>query len=601
MLHQKKQDIRRPAALTTPWDESFDPSRPLPEYPRPSLVRGDWLSLNGAWSFDKGVTQGSIVVPYPIESHLSGVELPLLPGEVLVYRRRFAVPASWRGKRVILHFEAVDYEARASLNGKPLGSHRGGYSPFSFDITDCLKAGEGNELQVEVRDSTDSSSQSRGKQSLRPSGIWYTAASGIWGSVWLEPVPLAHIASVEPSGDPATGRVRVKVAVEGASQGERLRVAIGAEGKKMGETSLVFAERRSPSPSSATTVAELELAVPHPRPWSPESPFLYDLALELSSGDRVESYAALRKVELRADGKGAPRIFLNGSPCFNNGVLDQGYWPEGIYTPPTDEALASDIVWAKRLGFNMIRKHAKVESDRWYWHCDRLGMLVWQDIPSGGRPMSFFHSAVLGFAKVRLHDTFLLGRFGRAEEGGRADFEREAFEIVDALAFHPCIVAWVPFNEGWGQFHSARIAAAFARRDPGRLVDAVSGWYDEGAGDFKSVHDYTKSPRAPRWRKGRAFVLSEFGGLTLRIAEHSVEDKRQFGYHGAADGAALGEKYGALLGRLRSLKARGLAASVYTQITDVEIERNGLLTYDRRELKADEKKIRAVNEALKEG
>jgi len=215
--------------------------------------------------------------------------------------------------------------------------------------------------------------------------------------------------------------------------------------------------------------------------------------------------------------------------------------------------------------------------------------------------MSFFHSAILGFARVRLHDTILLGRFGRKEREGRADFEREALEILDALAFHPCIVAWVPFNEGWGQFHSARIAAAFARRDPSRLVDAVSGWYDEGAGDFKSVHDYGKSPRAPGGRKGRAFALSEFGGLTLRIAEHSVDDKRQFGYHGAADGAELGAKYGALLGRLRSLKARGLAASVYTQITDVEIERNGLLTYDRRALKTDEKKIRAANEALKEG
>jgi beta-galactosidase/beta-glucuronidase len=599
MMHNRKTRAGRPAALTTPWDDKFDPTRPLSEYPRPSLARSDWLSLNGPWNFDKGLVQGSIVVPYPIESHLSGVELALEPGEVLVYRRRFQVPESWRGRRVLLHFEAVDYEARASLNGKLLGSHRGGYSPFCFDITDSLKASGENALEVEVRDSTDASSQARGKQRLEPSGIWYTAASGIWGSVWLEPVPIAHIARVEASGDPASGRVSIKVAIEGASQGERLSAAIGAEGKRLGETSLVFAEKRAPSAANLTTTAELELTVPSPRPWSPESPFLYGLSLALSSGDRVESYAALRKIELRAGGRGRPRIFLNGSPCFCSGVLDQGYWPDGVYTPPSDEALASDIVWAKRLGFNMVRKHAKVESDRWYWHCDRLGMLVWQDIPSGGKPMSFFHSALLGFAKVRLHDTLLLGRFGRQEAAGMADFEREAFEIVDALAFHPCIVAWVPFNEGWGQFHSARIAAAFATRDPSRLVDAASGWYDEGAGDFKSVHDYRKSPRAPWFRKGRAFVLSEFGGLTLKIAEHSVDDKRQFGYHGAADGAALGAKFEALAKRVQALKKRGLSASVYTQIADVEIERNGLLTYDRRELKTDENKIRAANEALR--
>jgi hypothetical protein len=311
----------------------------------------------------------------------------------------------------------------------------------------------------------------------------------------------------------------------------------------------------------------------------------------------AESYAALRTIELRPDSKGRKRIFLNGGVYYNDAVLDQGYWPEGVYAAPTDEALAADIILAKSLGFNAIRKHAKVESERWYAHCDRLGMLVWQDIPSGGSLMSFLYSAMLGFAGVRLHDRHWLSRFGRGSREGRERFEDEAAEIVDRFEFFPCIVAWVPFNEGWGQFDSKRIADKFASRDPSRLVDAASGWYDRGSGDIASRHDYSNKPRMPRkpTLRDRAVALTEFGGLTLKVEGHSTEDKRQFGYVGASSGDDLAARYEALADRLASLVGEGLAASIYTQIADVEIERNGLCTYDRKLVKADAERIRAAN------
>jgi beta-galactosidase/beta-glucuronidase len=597
-------------ALASPWADAVDRAHPLPEYPRPSLVREEWLSLNGLWDYAKlpegespAVYDGSIVVPFPIESALSGVEKPLGPDEVLWYRRSFALPESYResGRRVLLHFGAVDWETRARLNGRELGSHRGGYVPFRFDITDALEAVAAvQDLVVEVRDPTDRGTQCRGKQSLRPRGIRYTACSGIWGSVWLESVPASRIdgviARIAPGSEAAEGRLLVEARlVLGGCSPRRLRVAVEEEGK-------VVAAAET---TAVSETASLELMVPGPRLWSPESPFLYGLALALEGCDEVQSYAALRTVELGLDGRGKRRILLNGKPYFNDAVLDQGYWPEGIYTAPTDEALASDIERAKELGFNTIRKHVKVESERWYWHCDRLGILVWQDIPSGGAPMRFLYSAILGFAGARLRDDSRLARFGRADASGRSDFEREAEEIIGFLESFACIVAWVPFNEGWGQFESARIARTLAERDPSRLVDAASGWYDAGAGDFASRHDYSRKPRPPRATAGpssdrRALILSEFGGLTLKVAGHSTDDERQFGYVGAADGEDLAARYEALAARLAAMARRGLAASIYTQISDVEIERNGLVTYDRRVVKADPGRIKAANAALVE-
>jgi beta-galactosidase/beta-glucuronidase len=607
-------------AISSPWAAGVDRERPLGEYPRPSLVREDWLCLNGRWDYalrpiGEAPTSydGPILVPFPIESAASGVERALAPEEALWYRRSFVLPESYRGRRIILRFGAVDWGTRVSLNGRLAGIHRGGYSPFSFDITEFLRGapGEAQELVLEVRDPTDAGTQCRGKQVRSPRGIWYTAASGIWGSVWIEPVPKASIARVIARVVPGTrieaGRILVDAALErprDESASCRLRIALTEEGRVVAEKTVAVGI------GLGSERVQAELVIPSPLPWSPDAPFLYGLSLELegpdgSAGDRIESYAALRVVELGSDAEGRTRIFLNGESCFNNAVLDQGYWPEGVYTAPTDEALASDIVKAKELGFNAIRKHAKVEAERWYWHCDRLGMLVWQDIPSGGSPMRFLFSAILGYAGVRLRDDRFLGRFGRETEAGRIEFELEAAEIVDSLDFFACVVAWVPFNEGWGQFESARIARWLAERDPSRLVDAASGWYDRGVGHFSSRHDYSAKPRMPtasngRAKGGRAAALTEYGGLTLRVAEHSTEDRRQFGYVGASDGEDLAARYEALAARLAALAREGLAASVYTQISDVEIERNGLLTYDRKLVKTDAARIRAANLALTE-
>jgi hypothetical protein len=589
--------------FSSPWAWKVDADMPLSEYPRPSLVRKDWLCLNGRWDYSIRLIgrqpeayYGEILVPFPVESAISGARRRLRPEEALWYRREFRVPPAWRGRRIMINFEAVDWVARVIVNGVQVGVHRGGYVPFSFDVTDRLREGdEPQELVVEVRDPTDSGPQCRGKQVRRPRGIWYTSASGIWGSVWMEPVPASRIVKVVaqaesvPSEGPARLSVRATLEMPPDVRASlRLRVAASAEGRVVAEREVRFGVRE----------AVLELAIPEPRTWSPESPFLYSLKLELEGGDSVESYAALRTVELRPDAEGRPRVFLNGSPRYNNAVLDQGYWPEGIYTAPTDEALASDILRARELGFNAIRKHAKVESERWYWHCDRLGMLVWQDIPSGGMPMWFLFSAILGFLGVRLRDDRRYWRFGRASEDGREDFEIETATILGHLEGFPCIVAWVPFNEGWGQYDSEGIAAAIAERDPTRLVDAASGWYDRGAGHFASRHDYAAKPKPPRAPGRRAAALTEFGGLTLRVEGHSTDDDRQFGYAGARDAEDLTARYEALAARLAELAREGLAASVYTQISDVEIERNGLLTYDRKVVKADAARIRQANLAL---
>ena len=593
------------------------PEAPLQEYPRPSLVRDKWLNLNGPWEYAirpegeaPAAYDGPVLVPYPLESAASGVAVPLPPGRVLWYRRRFSVPESYLERRVLLRFQAVDWEARAFVDGEFLGEHRGGYAPFAFDVTDALRARSagskeaGHELVVAAKDPTERGTQCRGKQSSRPRGILYTSASGIWGTVWLEPVPESRIERVVASLVPGTtvdeGKLLVKAfatAPGGNDTAHRVRAALTADGKIVAEGSASLAppdgaERRG------RAVASIELTVPDPRPWSPETPFLYGLDLELDGSDAARSYAALRRIEVAPGTDGAPRILLNGRPYFVDAILDQGYWPEGVYTAPTDEALAADVASAKRLGFNAIRKHAKVEPERWYWHCDRLGMLVWQDIPPGGKPMSLLYSAVLGIAGARLDDGRGRSRFGRSEAASRDDFEREAAEIVDALEFFPCIFAWCPFNEGWGQFDAARIAREFASRDPTRIVDHASGWYDRGAGHLASRHDYSPKPSAPRIERARAAALSEYGGLTLRIQDHSGEDTRQFGYTRVRDGTDLAAKYELLAARLGRLTREGLAACVYTQLTDVEIERNGLLTYDRKIFKADPVRIAAANAAL---
>ncbi|MEZ5962451.1 MAG: glycoside hydrolase family 2 TIM barrel-domain containing protein [Planctomycetota bacterium] len=563
--------------LQTRWAADVDPSAPRPEYPRPQLVRSRWLNLNGTW--DLSITgadeapayDARVLVPFPLESALSGVATALRPEQCARYRRTFRVPAAWRSERIWLHFGAVDWEARVRVNGTDLGTHRGGYDPFSVDITPALQEDEEQELVVEVRDPTDRSTQPRGKQVLRPGGIWYTPTSGIWQTVWLEPVPALGIGGLRlrTRVDPA----QVEVQVDGRVEGLRLVAEVGTPGPESA-TAPVLAEGPADAP--------LTVAIPHPRLWTPDSPTLYELHLTLENGgetiDRVQSYFGLREIA-RGVVDGKPRLLLNGKPLFQLGPLDQGFWPDGLYTAPTDAALRFDLEATKELGFNMVRKHVKVEPATWYAHCDRLGLLVWQDMPSGDR-----------YIGSRDPDV------ERSRESAQ-QYERELCAVMDALRNHPSLVMWVPFNEGWGQFDTARIAELVHRRDPTRLVDSASGWTDRGVGDVHDVHVYP-GPGMPPVEAERAAVLGEFGGLGLPLAGHTWQDEKNWGYRSFDDQAALTDAYVEVLSELPFLIERGLCAAVYTQTTDVEIEVNGLLTYDREVWKMDRARVRAANLAV---
>jgi hypothetical protein len=560
--------------LTTRWARDVKPDRPHPEYPRPQLVRPDWLNLNGLWqlAFAKGGEAAPlgkdlpdrILVPFPVESALSGV---MKPAERLWYRRHFTVPREWAGRRVLLHFGAVDWEATVYVNGTNLGSHRGGYDAFSFDVTDALKKGGEQELVVGVYDPTDRGTQPRGKQVRKPEGIYYTPTTGIWQTVWLEPVPAVSIESLKIVPDVDAGKVRVTVKTRGEAAGYGVRVVATAAGTGVTE-------------ATGPAGKDIELSIPRPKLWSPDSPFLYDLAVELRTGkeplDRVESYFGMRKIEVGPDGKGTTRLLLNGKFVFQVGPLDQGFWPDGLYTAPTDEALKYDIEITKKLGFNMTRKHVKVEPLRWYYWCDKLGLLVWQDMPSGDK-------------SVRVGQPDLK----RSPESAR-QYELELRRMIDGLHNHPCVVCWVVFNEGWGQFDTGRITAWTKGHDPTRLVDCASGWNDRKVGDVHDIHDY-RGPSSPPPEPKRAAVLGEFGGLGLGVDGHTWA-KKTWGYQGTGSKADLTRKYERLLQGVWKLKdERGLSAAVYTQITDVETEANGLLTYDRAVIKVDEARVAAAN------
>jgi hypothetical protein len=503
------------------------------------------------------------------------VQRSLAPDDVLWYRRRFTVPEEWEGRRVWLRFGAVDWEAHVTVNGHRVGEHRGGYDPFGFDVTAALAAGE-NELLVRVTDPTDAGTQPRGKQVQQPHGIWYTSTTGIWQTVWLEPVPETHVQSVIVTPDVTTGRVRVGAIVADAEPGATLEVVVRAAGEECARSLL-------PLGPGDVVGAEVELTLPLPlRPWSPASPFLYDLELVAAVGDsrdRVQSYFGLRSVSL-SDGRDGPRrILLNGEPLFQLGTLDQGFWPDGLYTPPSDAAMKYDLEALKRYGFNMLRKHVKVEPLRYYYWCDVLGLLVWQDMPSGDR-------------SIGPDDADLARTPASAEQ-----FEREWHAIVTALCNHPSIVMWVPFNEGWGQFDTCRIVELTRQWDATRLVDGASGWTDRGCGDVADAHVYP-GPGMPRLDRDRAAVLGEFGGLGLPLEGHTWVDKGNWGYRSYGSKADLTAAYVELIDRLRLLIPRGLSAAVYTQTTDVEIEVNGLLTYDRAVLKVDPEAAAAAHRRL---
>ena len=543
----------------------MDPDRVLPEYPRPQLVRPAWINLNGRWEFSvtddrAGAAeqwQGEILVPFAIESPLSGVNRHLLPDQRLWYRRTFITHAVPRGWRWLLHFGGVDWEAEVHVNGVEVGEHRGGYDPFSFDVTDLVANGDTHEVVVGVWDPTDRGPQPRGKQVLSPEGIWYTAVSGIWQTVWLEPVPPAYIASLRTTTDIDAGTVTIFLETEGADDSYLVSVEVTS-----GDTVIAGATGRAAVP--------LTLRIPVPRLWSPSDPFLYDLRVTLSGGDEVTSYFGMRKIAVETDDEGHRRLYLNNEPLFQFGVLDQGTWPDGLYTAPTDEALRFDIEEMKRLGFNMIRKHGKVEPARWYAHADRIGMLVWQDMPSGSND--------------------------QPERRGGYGLELRA--MVDALRVHPSIVMWVPFNEGWGQFETDDHVEWLRAYDPTRLVNNASGWNDVGVGDVADVHVYP-GPSMPVPDGERALVLGEFGGLGLPVDMHTWVDRDNWSYRSFSTSDELGVAYESLIGQLRFLIAEGLSAAVYTQVTDVEIEVNGLLTYDRSVMKLPEAAVAAAAELWK--
>ena len=564
--------------LTTKWGEALDREHPLPEYPRPQLRRESFLNLNGVWQYAVSTLNsepeeydGDIVVPFPLESELSGVGRVLQPGEYLWYRREFTLPEDFNVGRVLLHFGAVDQCARVWVNGMDACTHTGGYLPFSADITDLLFEGE-NTLVVRVTDDTDRSYHTRGKQKLKPGGIWYSPVSGIWQTVWCESVPENYISSLFITPHLEDGSVELLVMGEGA-----VRAVIDGDAYDF----------------EAGTSALLKLR--EVRAWSPEEPYLYKLELAMGD-DRVESYFAMRSVGIGEDRNGVKRLLLNGKPYFQNGLLDQGWWPDGLYTAPSDEALAFDIAAAKTMGFNMLRKHVKVEPLRWYYHCDRLGMLVWQDMPNGGGAYSALTvSAPLLTGSHSRDDKY--SKFARREEKGRDEFREELLDMVSHLYNAPSIVTWVIFNEGWGQFDSDKCAEAVLELDSSRILDRTSGWHDQGSGELRSLHLYFDDYKHKPDKLGRCVVLSEFGGYTLPIDGHAWPGK-PFGYK-KFDSQEKFRRALTLLydGQIRPACMSGLAAAIYTQLTDVENELNGLITYDRRVIKlspADIKRITAM-------
>jgi Glycosyl hydrolases family 2, sugar binding domain/Glycosyl hydrolases family 2 len=578
--------------LLTPWGEDLDPERVLPEYPRPQLARDSYLNLNGRWEYaitDDGSSpprtyDGEILVPFSPETPLSGVGRRLEPDQTLWYRRTLRLPDGFRtdpSARVLLHFGAVDQSCVVFLNGSEVGGHVGGYLPFHCDLGDALRDGD-NTLVVAVRDGTDTNQHARGKQRTRRGGIWYSPQSGIWQTVWAECVPAVHVwrLTLTPRLDQRC--VEVTVHTEPDASDATVRIT---DGGRLVATARASANR------------PVRVPIRDPRHWTPADPHLYDVTVTLGE-DVVRGYFGMRSFGVGQGPDGLPRLLLNGEPFFHAGVLDQGYWSDGWYTAPSDDALVHDIATMKRLGFTMLRKHIKIEPARWYYHCDRLGMLVWQDMVNGGGPYRRLVITTPAVTPLRLSDRRHRW-FGRSDAAGREQFRTELLATIEHLRNVVSLAVWVPFNEGWGQFDATAIAAEVAGLDPTRSVDHASGWHDQGGGDLRSLHVYFRRFRVPRrGRDRRALVLSEYGGYALSVAGHTANE-REFGYKRFTDAAAFADAIRALhTEQIAPALAKGLSATVYTQLSDVEDEVNGLLTYDRRVLKVPAELLREVNEGL---
>ena len=570
--------------IKTQWAEQVNPANVLPEYPRPQLERGDWQNLNGEWEYaikpvgnaEPAAFDGKILVPFAVESSLSGVQKEVGENNELWYKRTFTVPSAWKNKDIVLNFGAVDWKADVFVNDILVGTHQGGFTPFSFNITPYLTGKSGQKLVVRVWDPSDKGFQPRGKQTSRPESIWYTPVTGIWQTVWLEPVAAAHVTSVKaiPNIDTNTLNVTVGtscncpsgiVTVKLLDKGQVVASAKGVQGK------------------------ELRLNVQNPTLWSPSNPYLYDMTVSLAKDgkvlDEVKSYTAFRKISSKRDANGIMRMQLNNQDLFQYGPLDQGWWPDGLYTAPTDEALLYDVKKTKDWGFNMIRKHVKVEPARWYYHCDKEGMLVWQDMPSGDMGNSWApHTYNGGTDKDRTAESV-------------ANYYQEWKEIMDLCVSNPSVVVWVPFNEAWGQFDTEKVVEWTASYDPSRLVNPASGGNHRPCGDILDLHNYP-APDMYLFDPQRVNVLGEYGGIGLPVENHLWWNKRNWGYVQFKNSAEVTAEYVKYANILKDYVKRGFSAAVYTQTTDVEGEVNGLMTYDRKVIKIDEAAVRKANQAV---
>ena len=578
--------------IITPWAEKVNPAAPLPEYPRPQMIRSAWTNLNGLWQYAivpatqkenvPATFDGNILVPFAVESALSGVGKTVGKDSVLWYKRIITLSDAYKNKNVLLHFGAVDWQADVFVNGKQVGTHKGGYDPFSFDITSFLKKGKEQEIVIRVWDPSDDGPQPRGKQIKNPHGIWYTPVTGIWQTVWIEAVAKTYISSFKQTPDIDKQSLSVDVGTENLQAGDEIKVTAWDGAKQVAEQTITG--------SNIPAV----LSISDAKLWSPSSPFLYDLRISVvrkgKPVDEVKGYFAMRKISMAPDKNGVQRMMLNNQFMFQYGPLDQGWWPDGLYTAPTDEALKFDIEKTKEMGFNMIRKHVKVEPARWYRYCDELGMVVWQDMPSGDLGNRWDSRP---------------GIIGRATDQNRTPESEEIYktewnEIIQDLYNFPCIVVWTPFNEAWGQFKTKEIVEWTMKKDPSRLVNTASGGNFEEVGHIIDLHNYPEPamPRADLFGAKRVVVLGEFGGLGLPVENHTWQDKNNWGYQVFKNKDELFKRYAEMIDRFPALIEQGLSAAVYTQTTDVEVETNGLMTYDRKEMKMPVEQLKSIHSKL---